>query len=143
MLTARHVLAPMLATLMLVATACGGGGSADKPADVAPEARHVSVVLADSVPLNLMANFNDVQCYFQAATEVTLRDADGSVVGVKQLPKAEAGGESAAKSCSWRVEFSDVPDSAFYEATVSSGDAEFKATSQAAAGGDLEIHLDF
>jgi hypothetical protein len=75
--------------------------------------------------------------------EVTLRDADGSIVGTQTLPK-RGGTFSKATGCDWTLEFPNVPARGFYEATVAVDGQEWKGTGQAEpATGQAAVQVQF
>lgn len=137
-------------TLSLGLVGCGDGDKAQaKPVKKESLTRTVTVVLTDTVPLNLLFNYDDHQCYTKSAADenvppvgVTVRDSDGKIVGTEELDGA--GGVNGEGTCSWTVRFPNVTDSDFYEVTVSSGDFEQTASGKSGGVGEsLEVDVNF
>lgn len=127
-----------------------------------PEPVTVYVELVDQPELNALFNGDGGQCttvnvadVFDVAidnpdlgpaeiqellpkTEVTLLDADGSIVGTQTLPK-RGGGFNPATGCTWSIVFDLEEGSDFYEVEVERD--SFTATGRGESGGESSVFL--
>lgn len=131
-------LAALAGLLALTVSACGDDKPGAKGKPAVPVTRDVLVTISDTVPLELLANNDDVTCYVRPdSAEITLRDADGKLVGSKTI--SGTGGANRTDGCSWEVQFPGVADSGFYEATVKFGEVEKSGTAEAPKDGTIQI----
>lgn len=132
-----------------------GGGDGDQPAGAEPTEPatvDVQVALVDDLPVEVLQSGSGGQCtsvnILDSAfggpgtppVEVTVRDADGSIVATTTLPE-DGGAFTRGVGCTWGLSF-EVDASDFYEVTVRSKAGEDKATGPAEGGAAaLEVEL--
>ncbi|GAA1138170.1 hypothetical protein [Nocardioides aquiterrae] len=134
----------LLAAAVFAASSCSGSDSAGDASSDEPKDVTVTVELHDAPPLDALFNLDNVRCTRTVLgqtvdLQVTLRDADGTIVGTSKPPE-NGGSFSKREGCSWPVSFS-VPESEFYEATVTTDSGDRKGTGQL-DGTSAEIRVD-
>ena len=135
-----------LTILPLAFTGCGEDkGPAAEPSSAdttATATQSVLVALADSIPMEVFGNNDDQVCLVRdSGVEVTLRDADGTIIGTEPISGVGGSWQDGA-GCLWEVSFTSVPASDFYEATLKAGDFERTGTVKAESAA-LKIVIEF
>lgn len=116
----------VLVALLTALTACGSegeaGGELSEPADV----RDLTVVIADSVPLSVYSNLDDVECWagdYQTGEAsggelptVTVEDGEGRTLATTEAPLT--GGTFTGDGCEVPVTLKGVEDADFYKVIV-------------------------
>lgn len=155
----RGTLASLAVAMLGLATACGSSDdSAVDPAaetsSTPPSTVTLTVTLTDAPPLDVLQNGSRGKCTSvdlaaalmgggdQTPVEVTVRDADDTIVGTTQLPKRGGTFDRDAGCVEWPVTFDDLEPSDFYQVTLSSRAGDQDTTVQRADAAEVSTAFD-